>query len=493
MGDQFPDTSPSSPPRRRFRYAPLISVSVAFLLVAAAALGYRAWFVSQAEKAVAELTRRLDEKDPGWRFEDILKSRKVMPSEKNPALEVSQALALLPEESRAADPEGLMEELDALGLPNLLEVERMNALKSELDALRPAIELGRRLSGTQEWGRFPVDWKLGTLSTRMPHLSRISFLSDLLSLDAAAQAQEREGDGALRSSRAILVAGRSLGDEPVIISQLMHQRQIRRGIQAMERILGLTEPSPDGLEETQRLLQFERSDLPSLFIQGLRGERGQFYDIFGAVADGKVSLAMLRNYSGADVESWLDGAKRWLYIGARVRSCQAMFAEEVTRLLEALALPLEEQAPKAREWSKQIQERDRQLGENGDYHVLATFVLTSLGKALDARYETQMGLDCAILALAAERYRLKNGKWPEKAQDLVPEFVKEIPRDIFSGEPLQMRRTVDGITFHSVGPGADGPGMEKGDIAFRLFDPGKRRSPAAPSKPAEEAEGLRKK
>lgn len=67
--------------------------------------------------------------------------------------------------------------------------------------------------------------------------------------------------------------------------------------------------------------------------------------------------------------------------------------------------------------------------------------------------QTRSGLGAAGIAL--ERYRLRHGEYPERLDQLVPEFLEGVPTDWFCGEPLRYRR--DGpLGFRLYGVGRDG-------------------------------------
>jgi hypothetical protein len=53
---------------------------------------------------------------------------------------------------------------------------------------------------------------------------------------------------------------------------------------------------------------------------------------------------------------------------------------------------------------------------------------------------------CAIIALAAERFRKKNNRWPNSLAELKSAgLLTEIPTDPFVGGNLKMKRTDDGL------------------------------------------------
>ncbi len=67
-----------------------------------------------------------------------------------------------------------------------------------------------------------------------------------------------------------------------------------------------------------------------------------------------------------------------------------------------------------------------------------------------ARAEVQRQL--IITAIALERYRGKNGSYPNSLAKLAPEFMPAVPLDFMDGEPLRYRPTTDGhFLLYSVG------------------------------------------
>ena len=57
----------------------------------------------------------------------------------------------------------------------------------------------------------------------------------------------------------------------------------------------------------------------------------------------------------------------------------------------------------------------------------------------------------ADAAIAVERYRRKEGKLPQRLDDLVPDFLPQIPTDPFDGRPLRYRVREEEYLIYSVG------------------------------------------
>jgi hypothetical protein len=82
---------------------------------------------------------------------------------------------------------------------------------------------------------------------------------------------------------------------------------------------------------------------------------------------------------------------------------------------------------------------------------------------------------CAIAGVAAERYRLRHGELPEELDQLVGEFLPEVPEDPFDGGPLRYIRRDGEAVIYSIGPNeVDEGGLpetedeREADVVFRL-------------------------
>jgi hypothetical protein len=62
----------------------------------------------------------------------------------------------------------------------------------------------------------------------------------------------------------------------------------------------------------------------------------------------------------------------------------------------------------------------------------------------------QMSLDQTQLAIALELFRRTKGEFPEKLEELVPDFIDAIPMDVYSEQPPIYRRTEGGYLLYGV-------------------------------------------
>jgi hypothetical protein len=79
--------------------------------------------------------------------------------------------------------------------------------------------------------------------------------------------------------------------------------------------------------------------------------------------------------------------------------------------------------------------------------------------------------EMTVAAIALQRYRLRHRQWPETLNDLVPEFLTELPRDWMDGQPLRYRRNSnDTFTLYSVGEDLRDDGGDLTPIDNSNFD-----------------------
>jgi hypothetical protein len=154
----------------------------------------------------------------------------------------------------------------------------------------------------------------------------------------------------------------------------------------------------------------------------------------------------------------------------------------LTDYVEAAKLPPEQQA----EPMKQLDYRVKRA--KVEYDVMIGLLMPAMVKVSEAYRRSQADLRCAIVGVAAERYRRDNGRWPEALDELTKGYLKAVPNDPYDGKPLRYKRLADGVIVYSVGPdGVDNSGarnranrLAKGiDYGFRLWDVAARRQPPA--------------
>ena len=432
-----------------------------------------------SDRDLHEAIAEADRLDKDWRFEEILNARANVPDGDNSAPIVAAAFAKIPKTfltPRADEAPGILERLEESPPPQRLDDARLVELRAELAKAAAALPVARDLADRPR-GRWAVAWMPAfPIATLMPHLEQPRRVTLLLVLDAAAASADGDPDRAVRACRAALNAGRSMGDEPAAISQLIRRACGMNAVGALERALAQGEASAPALEAMQRLLADEAA--APLLLMSVRADRAMWFQTLEAMRTSGYNRAAMRIMPSRLGERFDMQVERVLAHGA-----EPAILRFSTALVEIAKLPSQEQ-----------EERFRQL--EFPTQKLPTLLegLTGGGKSIDwvniARqsHRHQALLRCAAAALAAERYRLAERAWPGDLNALVPRYLPTIPTDPFDGQPLRMRHLPEGIVIYSIGPDRtdDGGKLNRSnpiaantDIGFQLWVVARRASQPA--------------
>jgi hypothetical protein len=299
----------------------------------------------------------------------------------------------------------------------------------------------------------------------------------LLHYDALRHAQNGDAHQAIRACRAAFNAGRSLGDEPLSISQLIRNACIFAACHDLERILAQSEPPLEELAAVRNVLRDEDA-FPDLLIVA-RGERAAMHEILLELENGPYEDDPQSGTSNRwdNLVSWVPREK--------IREEHPALLALLSRFITVAQLPEAERTRAARLLSTE-------LGDQGQTKELVRMMLSALDIVNESCLRKHAHLRCLIVAIAAEHYRRAHEDWPESLNRLCPQFLADVPRDPFDGEPLRYRRVEDGVVIYSVGSdGADNngnldrehPNQPGADVGYRLWDVAKRRQPPRPKPP----------
>jgi hypothetical protein len=467
----------------------LVSV-IAFILFAYPPLRDE-WRLSTA---IAEADRL----DPGWRWQEILARRRVVPHTENSALKVIQAYKLLPEPWDGGQPwEAFRDSSYELDLhPNFqLNSIQINGVREKF-SMAPIAALAEALAVAEmPVGRYEVDTEPSPFK-KGPHLvQKPQKVSELLRLHMYLREAERDLDAALLSCRAIINVGRSFGDEPDLISFSMRTGLHAQASSALQRSLAQGEPSEAALLAMQRQIAME--ELEPILLRALRRHRAALHRYLDGVRSGEYPDAPIlkaadakRSFdkrSGSDEPNWKTGwqpADEWLErwrdepLGA-IKAGQGALLQYMNGWVEDAkdSVHLERLHHSA-------------LDEESQKLPLFVRILTGdrNGRWAHRYLRSRAALRCTIAALAVERYRLAHGRWPGSLEQLVPAYLAEVPADPFVNHQLRIVRKPDGVVVYSVGldskdDGGDVLGTSEkrpDDIGFRLWDLDKRRQAPMP-------------
>jgi hypothetical protein len=260
-------------------------------------------------------------------------------------------------------------------------------------------------------------------------------------------------------------------------------------LRSIERVLAGGEVSDASLAKIQSLLEDEEAQ--PTFLWGIRGERAVFNEFFARLAAREIQLD----------DQKMTGWVHW-FAGESMYTYGQGLALDV--MSSAVAIPgakLSQQKALAQAWLKDLAKRYA----SGDWDREICRHLPEITWFVNCYVVAKARLRTAIVAIAAERYRLKNGRWPRKLDELTPWPLARVPDDPHTDRPLLMMRLDKDQTLVIYATGPDLvdnagnleqrprivpqkpsnrittiPAWEGQDIGFRLKDAATRRAVKSP-------------
>jgi hypothetical protein len=297
-------------------------------------------------------------------------------------------------------------------------------LVAQLGQARRALEEAKKLAG-MPFGRFdgravPRGWDVAGTEMQMR-----SNVAQLLGCDVIEKADRGQIDEALVSVAAALNARRSGGDEPNILVAIAGQS----GVWAANNLqfaLAHGVASNESLAKLQSIL--EEQDRAPVLLNIVRAERAEAHNRMSRVESGELDAS----WAGMPVSAWSRPLSPLL-----VPRTHAWALRFFGKCLEIAKLPSPD---RQLSW-------DALMATIDGAPLLIRSVLNprSTRDRLDRTQENQTALRCMIVALAAERFRLKNGRWPASVSNLEKYMSAESTVDPVTGKALEIRKNEDGL------------------------------------------------
>lgn len=458
----------AEPPQKR-RW-PLV-LAILFLSGGGAAVAWIAYSSSAYHRAV----EFADRNDPGWRADELTAKRAALDDAANGAAKISRVKAMLPKRWLDPSTDALLSELRP---EQLMNDQQVAAVRATLKAAEPAVAEARTMIDFPR-GRFPFSYAPDLISTVLNSTSSRDVLA-VLRYGVLDLAQRGDADGALADCHAMLHCGTAIGDEPFLISMLVRVACQTASVSALERVLAQGSPSDQRLAAFQ--VRIEEAEAEPLFLYAVRGERAGQVMMLENVRAGKVSAGAIGPRGTAlDALGVVPGIMTHQITGSL---CY------LNELVEIAKAPPETWAPPLAALEAKAP----------GLPTLARLLAPAVTKPAAACIRNHAHLRCAATAIAVERFRLKVGRWPNSLDDLVRAcHLKAVPVDPFDGQPLRFKRLEDGLVVYSTGPDRtdDNGNLDRvkpfangTDLGLRLWDPPKRRQPAAPPKSNDESNAM---
>ena len=470
--------SDAAPTRRRLRKQ-FLWIGLALLFLFLACIGAAFYLDHLNERELREAEAEADRLDPGWRLQDLERSRAPVPDAANSSPRVLAAAALIPARwlttpppAPGSDLDDRFEQLSPQARP---DKKLLDEVRVAFKQVGPAADLARQLAAYPR-GRYAIAWTPDFVGTPVNHVQSVGSVKRLLYLDAVVRVEDGDLEGAVQSCLAALNVGRSLADEPIPISQLIRAHCQLSTEGAVQRLLAQSEPPEEALKRLQAAFAEEAAQ--PLLLRFFRADRAFTHAVLIAIKEGRFNrraMFLANPYGLPDQAINLNDA-------LRARACHAAYLRYLTEKVEIAKLPPEHQGPRLEKLTL------LQMARPTIFRIFDKMPDKELRRIHRLFLGTLAVLRCAVTGLAVERYRRDTGHWPESLATLLPRYLREQQLDPFDGAALRYRRLKDGVVIYSVGPDRkdhgghltrEVPPPEGADLGFRLWEPSKRRQPAA--------------
>ncbi len=288
-----------------------------------------------------------------------------------------------------------------------------------------------------ETSRYPIDLNLGA-GTLLPHLSKMREASNLLQLTAALAAETGNHARAVESVLDQLRLARTLRQEPVMISQIVRLRVINDAVGSVERIASILSLSTGDIDRLSEALLKAEEDLADCWQRLMLGERSMGIDIFQMPLH-KV-MQMMDDFDSA--------SGRPLYsLVLTVRKTVGIWDADYLFFLTTIARANNLAARNYPEAIREAANITSSISPLNSNHTISALLMPNFENGLSKLVGTQAVLREGRLALAIEKYRAKTERVPENLQQLVPEYLKNLPLDPGNGAPFRYIPRETGYTL----------------------------------------------
>jgi hypothetical protein len=391
-----------------------------------------------------------------------------VPHQENAALAFLDAYALYNSPLKTNNPSELNEYPMELGdpLPEPLAAAIEHLVTNNREAIQQAHKAAQLTRS-----RYPIDLTKG-YETLLPHLAQMRQIAQLLKWEAVWQSSHGNKTEALQAVRSGFAVADSLRNEPLLISELVRIALLNETILALERTVSEQRLTDAELTAFIDLLERTEAQAKHSLLRGMIGERAGSITLFKT--DYR-TFDMLTS-GGAGTGNGNLGEQLLTMSVFHIRGALGVADKDLAFYLDTMGkieAAVEKEYPEMIRRTETItSEMQQEFAKSRFRYLVSGMTLPSLDKgSLRAAYSAGL-LRCARTALAIERFRLQRDKIPT-LNELVPDYLKEIPRDPVSGEPLEYERFSTG--YRIVGVAATDKKTERGrkgketEVAFTVL------------------------
>ncbi len=453
-------------------------------VVIAGLFGWWGWLRWQEEKELRVVLEVWDQQG-AWRWKDWLASRPNPPDAENGATLVDRMVRLKPQNLDTELSDALLSSYDLWMHPqHRLHPEQVLELRNRITRCKELLVLFPDLPGKKTFV-WPIPVVASPFTSPM-NIHDVRSLLNILQDQFKVHLHDSQIKEACEDIRNGLVLVRTMDHQLNLVGRLVQIAFVQQCCESTQRLLAQSEPEEALLMQLQaELARFDeqRSWKKALFV-----ETGCMNQSIVELQQGTYDISMLGIRGNTNTGSWWDKLKERVNTYFHTRSLLSV--RQHAECLQAMFIGYQQTD---QSWKVQRQcwfELSHNMSsEQINMKRLKHLMLPSIYMVLEAEMRLAAKLRTAQIALAAERFRRVENRWPTSQAELVGRFLNAVQFDPFDDQPLRMKRTDDGLVIYSIDRNnRDDQGMvfptetvyPALDIGIKLWDVNKRRQPARP-------------
>ena len=312
---------------------------------------------------------------------------------------------------------------------------------------------------------FDRDYGRPSIDMLIPELDPLRTAARLLALDAICRASDKDYRGAMEDVNAMFRMAEHVSSDPPMVSQLVAMAVDGSAVDTLRHVLASGRVPPEDLAAIHLP---DGVSYRTALRRAFRMEEAMCLALFQQLGEGQIRLTEVANMSGGESHlgsnpPMLAPLYRVFLLGDDI-AAHTRFAAQFDR---AAGLSYDQAKLALQQF-----DRDLQARPGG---VLTALLMPALGAAVEVAVRAEARRGTARLGLALYTYHARNGRFPDKLDELAPDFIPALPRDPFDGQAMKFKRTEQGAVVYSIGPDVTDNGgapfdreKKTGDITFTV-------------------------
>ena len=292
----------------------------------------------------------------------------------------------------------------------------------------------------------------------LPHIHCFPHAADLFLVDSRRAIAANEPEHVIANIEACLGLARQITDYKFLVVSLNSFSVFEKSCQQTKELLA----SRLNLEDAQLLaLQNLFSDFALEDQISVAGERAVFQDILQQLftddgnGDGKLTWRAMTMMAGMEGAPTSDSVERYSWNNIKQMGNYFTYSRKEIHDLHAARLKCFESQLHKRPFESPFDDENPDTGNT--LIDMLYFDPQPIRMAFQKQIAQRDGIE---LALAITRFQLSNGKLPDSLDELIPNFIGQIPVDPMTGKDMLFRADDSNFRIYSVGLDMDDDGGE---------------------------------